>query len=349
MLFMLCQLHICLIVVAHYLALTPPSVTFFVLMLIVSSVHREHMLATGSLDGTVKLWSHSLPSTGAGHGRAGSLGPAGVSGFGVAGLGGLGSAAGFLSGGALAEYEDHELPVVKVAITSADAGGAGGACYVAGGAEDGSVVVWDTATHNALFTFACSPGRRSVTALHWIHPQTPASSSTGTAAGNGSNGSVARTSMLLVATQDGKLLCLNLQGQLVAALQLDCVILCLGSLQEEGRVLLGGANDGSLRVFTLSVAAASMGIMSSGGGRFKEVQRIMKAHGGPVSALCLASVPVSAVVSADTDASSLRHPHHHHQQQHRQQSMAGSKMPAELLVTGSEDCSVKIWRLAYER
>jgi WD40 repeat protein len=112
----------------------------------------------------------------------------------------------------------------------------------------------------------------------------------------------------LVATQDAKLLCTDISGTLVAALQCDSAVLCLGSVQGDGALVLGGCADGSVRLWSLTAA----------GGKLREVQRWSKAHSGPVTALALAGVPQS-------------------------------DLPCEMMVTGSEDCSVKVWRLAFDR
>lgn len=238
------------------------------------------MLATSSLDGTVKLWHYRLtPSNSAGSS--------------------VSSAAGFLPGGAVVEFEDHELPVVKVALTSWQSrSGESRQRLVAGAAEDGCLVVWDADSQRSLFSFQCSPSRRPVTALIWIRDRALALASSTPSA----------PPRLLVATQDAKLLCTDISGTLVAALQCDSVVLCLGSVQGDGALVLGGCADGSVRLWSLTAA----------GGKLREVQRWSKAHSGPVTALALAGVPQS-------------------------------DLPCEMMVTGSEDCSVKVWRLAFDR
>jgi WD40 repeat protein len=250
---------------------------------------HDAMLATGSLDGTVKLWKYGtlpnnnhIPMNGASY---------------------VPSASGFLPGGALVEFEDHEYPVTKVAITCFDVSFCGKQAkrLIAGAAEDGKLIVWDADSKHITFTMQCSPTKRSVTALLWVHNlfATPATSTL-------------LPKMLVVCTQDGKMLCIDAEGAVLASIQLDTAVLCLGSVQGDGRALLGGGLDGSVRLWS---------IVSDGTGKsIRELQRWNKAHSGPVSALAVAGV------SGDV-----------------------KKSPCEMMVTGSEDCSVKVWRIAFEK
>lgn len=285
---------------------------------------QDSMLATGSLDGTVKLWHYRMPT---GHTQS---------------LSSVSSAAGFLPGGAIVEFEDHEYPVMKVAITSWEMPVPGSGMVrkrlVAGAAEDGGLVVWDAETHRTLCTFQTSANKRPVTCLLWLHHDI----------------SGQQWPRLIVATQDGRLLCLDVTppsnlasstsiftASLVTALQSDAAVLCLGNVFPSGSSgditassLLGGCADGSVRLWTLQYphSLGGVGIMSSNssGMMIRELQRWNKAHSGPVTALALAAVNVTYNNSGNAHTVS-------------------NSMPCEMMVTGSEDCSVKVWRLAFDR
>lgn len=124
---------------------------------------------------------------------------------------------------------------------------------------------------------------------------------------------------LLVCTEDGKLLCLDTTGKLFAALQLETSINCLDT---DGKLIVGGCGDGSVRAWMMQQ------------GKFKEIQRILKAHNGAVTAIALGE----NVESLSTVGGI---------QQQQQQSLGGPI--SEMMVTGSDSCSTRIWRLTYDK
>lgn len=193
-----------------------------------------------------------------------------------------------------AEFEDHEYPVHSVAIDSAGELGAAGA-------EDGAIVVWNLLTHTSLFHYQCSPMKRTVTSMKWIpnHPEAVAAL----------KHPGFSDKKLVAATADGKLICIDADGKLFAAIQLDVAILAIDT---DGRLIVGGGSDGSLRVWNIQ------------GGKMREIVKIVKAHGGAVTAVALA-------VMEATDG-----------------HFSGSTV-SEMLVTGSDDCSIRVWRIGYER
>jgi hypothetical protein len=301
----------------------------------------DDICLTGSLDGTVKLWQFRS------QGMQATSGPASQPGFLV---------------GPICEFEDHELPVVKVALSQPSIASASGSArqqqhhqplvesrLASAGAEDGSVIVWDIAQQLGLFCFAASPAKRPITALRFLSLAHSHSVETGTVS-SGSNSSSSMNASgnssginstpnhlsqrLLVATQDGKLLCLDCFGTLLAALQVDTTVLCLDVLYRGAieAIVAGGCVDGSVRVWALQTVGVG------GAGKLRETVRYPKAHNGAVTAIAAASV--SSVTSSSPQ-----------QQVQHQQTMyhSYSDMPAEILVTGSEDCSIRIWRLGYDR
>ncbi len=213
-----------------------------------------------------------------------------------------------LSASPSAEFEDHEFPVHSVAIdTEGDVGAAG--------AEDGSVVVWNLLTQTSLYHYPCSPMKRPITAMKWI----PLSGHHYEDVAHTLKQSGFTDKKLIVATADGKLLCLDAEGKLFSACQLEVALLCIDT---DGRVVVGGGADGSVRVWQLQ------------GGKMRELIKIPKAHSGAVTAIAIAEPEIpSPEVSGGA--------HNHHNQNVGRLS--------EMLVTGSDDCSIRVWRMAYDR
>lgn len=118
---------------------------------------------------------------------------------------------------------------------------------------------------------------------------------------------------ILISTEDGKLLCMDITGKMFASMQIDTAINCIDS---DGKIIVGGCSDGSVRAWTIQQ------------GKFKELQRTVKAHAGAVTAIALGEHAESLTTTT-----------------------TGSTIPpiSEIMVTGSENCSTRVWRLAYEK
>ena len=121
---------------------------------------------------------------------------------------------------------------------------------------------------------------------------------------------------LIVATNDGRLLCIDIEGKLFAATQLDCPVLCVDT---DGKIFVGGCADGSVRVWIIK------------DGKLQELSKIAKAHSGAVTAIALGS-KVEAV-----------------DEHQRSSASAHRASPSEIRVAGSDDCSIRVWRIGYER
>jgi WD40 repeat protein len=210
-----------------------------------------------------------------------------------------------LSASPSAEFEDHEYPIHSVSLDTEGS-------LAAAGAEDGSVIVWDLRTHTALFQYQASAAKRPVTAMKWL----PAPSL---------SLSPSDKQLLILSTADGKLLCIDTAGQVVAQSQLDIALL---SLDTDGEIVVGGGVDGSVRCWQLEREKERETR------RLKEVAKVLKAHSGAVTAVCLALPEHSEGGSA--------HTHGHTQSQ-------GRGRVSEMLVTGSDDCSIRVWRMGYDR
>lgn len=124
---------------------------------------------------------------------------------------------------------------------------------------------------------------------------------------------------LVCSTQDQRLLCVDARGKVVASIQTASPVLCLDT---EGRMVCCGCADGSVRIYTFTQ------------GKIAETATYLQAHGGPVTAIALGLHNV--LHTADDTAS------------HAQWTTRLANV-AELLATGSEDCSIRLWRLVYPR
>lgn len=121
---------------------------------------------------------------------------------------------------------------------------------------------------------------------------------------------------LLVSFGDGKIFCFDCKGSLYADLTLEGSgnsILCIDS---DGRIIACGCSDGSLRLYRLFNR------------KFLEIQHFPKCHNNAITAISFADV-----LNASSSSSS---------------SSSHGLVYSELLVTGSEDCSIRLWRITYD-
>ena len=93
------------------------------------------------------------------------------------------------------------------------------------------------------------------------------------------------TDKLLCCNNDGRLLCIDVQGRLYAAASLNITVLCLDS---DGSSIFGGCNDGTIRVWILD------------SGVVKEIYRQVQAHDSQVTAIKVHR-EANIVVSAGSD------------------------------------------------
>lgn len=121
---------------------------------------------------------------------------------------------------------------------------------------------------------------------------------------------------LIIGTADGRLLCVDVEGKLFAATQLDSPALCVDT---DGKIFVGGCTDGSVRVWVMKI------------GKLHELCRFAKIHSGAVTAIALGS-KVEIVDEHQRSASNSHRPTH-----------------SEIMVSGSEDCSIRVWRIGYEK
>ena len=120
---------------------------------------------------------------------------------------------------------------------------------------------------------------------------------------------------LIAGTGDGKLLCIDLEGNQFASIQLESPLLCLDT---DGKIVVGGCADGSVRVWMMQT------------GKISETQRFTKAHTGAVTAIAIGT----KVENGD---------------EIRSHAASSAHQASEMLVTGSDDCSIRVWRLGYEQ
>lgn len=132
---------------------------------------------------------------------------------------------------------------------------------------------------------------------------------------------------LLIGTEDGRFLCLDCQGKLYAGGKLESGIL---SLDTDGRLVVAGCQDGSIRVWIMT------------NGEIQMIHTYLKAHTGGVTAIALGRMieDMSVSMSTPTAGNSLTSP--------TGGNGSGSSSTTDLLVSGSDDCSIRIWRIWYE-
>lgn len=200
----------------------------FIYLLLYLYLYSNRWLLSGSWDTTVKLWE-------------------------------IKSAVGVLSAQPLAEFFDHDRSVVCVALEPFEGQ------FAAAGAEDGTVIIWNTIQMSVAATIEVSRGS-VVTCLMWI-PLVASSSSV--RKGAGSFGGY-KDEKLVCTTNDGNIVCVDSAGRLFAAIRLDSYVRCLtvsissaattsnatnpGGLHSRGpqhALLVGGCEDGTIRVFQL--------------------------------------------------------------------------------------------------
>jgi WD40 repeat protein len=137
---------------------------------------------------------------------------------------------------------------------------------------------------------------------------------------------------LIISTEDGTLLCLDCNGKLFAALKIETLptlpptspsSTSIASLDCDHRMIVCGCQDGSLRVYLMK------------GGSFQMIQSYSRAHSGAVSAVSIGRPIEDMSLNSNTSIAG------------NNSSSSGSGA-SELLVSGSDDCSIRIWRLWYE-
>ena len=121
---------------------------------------------------------------------------------------------------------------------------------------------------------------------------------------------------LIAGTADGRILCIDLEGKLFAAVQVESSVLCLDT---DGKIIAGGCADGSVRVWMMQNA------------KLQELCKFPKAHSGAVTAISIGT-PVEQAED----------------QPHRTANIRASNY-SEILVSGSDDCSIRVWRIGYEK
>jgi WD40 repeat protein len=141
---------------------------------------------------------------------------------------------------------------------------------------------------------------------------------------------------LIVATEDGNLLCLDTNGKLFAALKGDSSSAASSSssilsMDCDSRMIICGYQDGSIRVFIIVAGA------------FQLITNYSKAHGGGVTSICIGRlIEDNSISSSSSDGLAGANTNSHN-------NPAGPLTSAsELFVSGSDDCSIRIWRLWYE-
>jgi len=148
---------------------------------------NNRWLLSGSWDTTVKLWE-------------------------------IKSAVGVLSVQPHAEFFDHDRSVVCVALEPLEGK------FAAAGAEDGTVIIWNTAQVSVAATVEVSRGS-VVTSVVWI-PLSTAASHASPRKGAGS-GVGYRDEKLVCTTNDGNIVCVDSAGRLFAAIRADSYVRCL--------------------------------------------------------------------------------------------------------------------------
>jgi WD40 repeat protein len=145
---------------------------------------------------------------------------------------------------------------------------------------------------------------------------------------------------LIACTEDGNLLCLDCNGKLFAACSLDnssssrplspappssssSSVPAILSLDTDGRLIIGGCSDASIRIWIMS------------NGTMQQIQCYSKAHSGGITAICfgkaIEDLSLGNVSGKDSNSS----------------SNTGTSSDSELFVSGSDDCSIRIWRIWY--
>lgn len=129
---------------------------------------------------------------------------------------------------------------------------------------------------------------------------------------------------LIVGTEDGNLLCLDQNGKLYAGGSIDTAIL---SLDTDGRIIVAGCQDGSIRVWIMS------------NGQMQLIHKYAKAHSGGVTAISLGKAveDVSLYVSGGSG------------KDNGSSANALNNSLSDLMVSGSDDCSIRIWRIWYDQ
>jgi WD40 repeat protein len=142
---------------------------------------------------------------------------------------------------------------------------------------------------------------------------------------------------LVACTEDGNLLCLDCNGKLFAACSLDIAssprslspspsssstVPAILSLDTDGRLIIGGCSDGSIRIWIMN------------NGTMQQIQCYSKAHSGGITSICFGKAieDLSLGNVSGKDSSS---------------SGTSTTSDSELFVSGSDDCSIRIWRIWY--
>lgn len=167
------------------------------------------------------------------------------------------SAVGVLSAQPQAEFFDHDRSVVCVALEPLEGR------FAAAGAEDGTVIIWNTEQVAVAATVEVSRGS-VVTNVVWV-PLASAPSA-GAKKGAGPVGGY-KDEKLICTTNDGNIVCVDSAGRLFAAIRADSYVRCLtvslssapSSSTVSGQsnrgpqhaLLIGGCEDGTVRVWQL--------------------------------------------------------------------------------------------------
>jgi WD40 repeat protein len=133
--------------------------------------------------------------------------------------------------------------------------------YVAAGAEDGCVIVWDLKKMNVEFTYQLSHGGMMVSCVKWFpHAISQVFHNQGNF----------NSIKLICSSIDGSIACIDVTGRVFAGARFEYGI---NALETDGRAIYGGLEDGSLRVWAME------------SGRLREVFRLPKAHSEVISSL----------------------------------------------------------------